>query len=247
MLPLSTSTEISFSYMEPLVYGDYPKIMRLLAKRRIPTFTVEEKKLMKGSFDFIGVNYYTARFGRYLPRKPGAPIAYSSDTFARAVTESKLIHDLIAKAEKDRVLIGPKAQGIDFIYSYPQGLQKLLEFVNQNYQCPTVYITENGITEAKLDKSLKDPHRIQYILQHLYRIKMAMNAHKQFLHVFALTNKAGRLDRKRNPHSSLKMGTNFKVRCLRNSRRVEEFPTQEGREQLGFSHVLLLPTRAIHF
>ncbi|KAM2067190.1 hypothetical protein COP2_044843 [Malus domestica] len=150
-------------YMEPLVYGDYPKIMRLLAKRRIPTFTVEEKKLMKGSFDFIGVNYYTARFGRYLPRKPGAPIAYSSDTFARAVTENK-----------DRVLIGPKAQGIDFIYSYPQGLQKLLEFMNQNYQCPTVYITENGITEAKLDKSLKDPHRIQYILEHLYRIKMAM-------------------------------------------------------------------------
>lgn len=84
--------------MEPLVYGAYPKIMRLLAKQRIPTFTVEEKKLMKGSFDFIGVNYYTSRFGRYLPRKPGAPIAYRSDTFARAVTESKLIHDLIAKA-----------------------------------------------------------------------------------------------------------------------------------------------------
>ncbi|PRQ17089.1 putative beta-glucosidase [Rosa chinensis] len=77
-----------------------------------------------------------------------------------------------------------QAEGSIYIFSYPQGLQKLLEFMKQNYQSPKIYITENGITEAKnvtlgLDVVLKDPHRIECILRHLYRIKMAM---KQVIH-----------------------------------------------------------------
>ena len=31
-----------------------------------------------------------------------------------------------------------------FIYLYPIGLQKILEFVNHKYRKPTIYITENG-------------------------------------------------------------------------------------------------------
>ena len=31
-----------------------------------------------------------------------------------------------------------------YIYLYPIGLQKLLEFVNHKYRKPTIYITENG-------------------------------------------------------------------------------------------------------
>lgn len=46
--------------MHPLVSGDYPKIMKTNAGSRIPTFTKMESDLVKGSFDFIGVNYYTA-------------------------------------------------------------------------------------------------------------------------------------------------------------------------------------------
>lgn len=72
-----------------------------------------------------------------------------------------------------------QADGSIYIFSYPQGLEKLLEFMKQNYQSPKIYISENGITEAKddkqgLDEALKDPHRIQCILRHLYRIKMAI-------------------------------------------------------------------------
>lgn len=72
-----------------------------------------------------------------------------------------------------------QASGSKFLYSYPQGLQKLLEFIKKEYRDPKIYITENGITEERddklgLDEALKDPHRIQYILQHLYQIKMAI-------------------------------------------------------------------------
>ncbi|GAY61377.1 hypothetical protein CUMW_209510 [Citrus unshiu] len=44
----------------PLVYGDYPKIMKQNAGSRLPAFTDHESQQIKGSADFIGViNYYT--------------------------------------------------------------------------------------------------------------------------------------------------------------------------------------------
>lgn len=44
--------------------------MRDLAKERLPTSTEEEKKLIKiGSFDFIGINYYAARYMERMPVK----------------------------------------------------------------------------------------------------------------------------------------------------------------------------------
>lgn len=45
--------------MNPLVYGDYPCSVKTLVGSRLPEFTAKESKLIKGSYDFIGVNYYT--------------------------------------------------------------------------------------------------------------------------------------------------------------------------------------------
>ena len=51
-----------YRFMEPLVFGDYPFIMKALIRDGFPEFTEAEKSLVKGSFDFIGVNYYTSRY-----------------------------------------------------------------------------------------------------------------------------------------------------------------------------------------
>ncbi|KAL0908137.1 hypothetical protein M5K25_022610 [Dendrobium thyrsiflorum] len=45
-------------------FGDYPFSMRALVRDRLPVFTHEEKKKLKNSYDFIGLNYYTSRFVR---------------------------------------------------------------------------------------------------------------------------------------------------------------------------------------
>lgn len=79
-----------FRYMEPLVYGDYPKSMRDLVKDRLPTFTQEEKKLLKGSFDFIGINYYTTRYVKNRPASTAKAVAYRFDSLTLSnLTESK--------------------------------------------------------------------------------------------------------------------------------------------------------------
>lgn len=48
--------------MDPLTTGDYPLSMRLLVGSRLPKFTEEESHSLKGSFDFLGLNYYTANY-----------------------------------------------------------------------------------------------------------------------------------------------------------------------------------------
>jgi len=41
-----------------LVYGDYPDVMKKYLGSRLPAFTNFESNLVKGSFDFLGLNYY---------------------------------------------------------------------------------------------------------------------------------------------------------------------------------------------
>ncbi|KAG2397803.1 Beta-glucosidase 13 [Vigna angularis] len=53
---------IATRFMDPLTRGDYPESMRSLVKSRLPKFTKEQSKLLINSFDFLGINYYTANF-----------------------------------------------------------------------------------------------------------------------------------------------------------------------------------------
>jgi beta-glucosidase len=45
-------------FMYPLVYGDYPPVMRSRAGSRLPGLTMEQSKKVSGSFDFVGFNHY---------------------------------------------------------------------------------------------------------------------------------------------------------------------------------------------
>ena len=78
--------------MEPLVRGQYPISMRRLVKDRLPVFTAKEKKLVKGSFDFIGINYYTSRYAKHIPVNPqAAPVSYLVDQQVNSTGNLKLI------------------------------------------------------------------------------------------------------------------------------------------------------------
>jgi beta-glucosidase/6-phospho-beta-glucosidase/beta-galactosidase len=50
-------------YYDPIVFGKYPDEMTaLVTDGRLPKFTDEEIKMVKGSYDYIGFNSYTSRF-----------------------------------------------------------------------------------------------------------------------------------------------------------------------------------------
>lgn len=109
-----------FRFMEPLVYGSYPEIMRRLVKDRLPHFTKEEEKMINGSLGFVGINYYSTRYGRNVPAKPQGPISYSDDLLALALITSKFhnILMLLLLCVHGRVIVTTKVKLIGIFKSY---------------------------------------------------------------------------------------------------------------------------------
>jgi len=68
--------------MDPLANGDYPKTMRALVRSRLPKFTKEQSKQVKGSFDFVGVNYYSSCYVSDAPQLSNANSSYLTDSLS---------------------------------------------------------------------------------------------------------------------------------------------------------------------
>ena len=47
-------------FVEPLIYGKYPPVMRERLGDRLPQFTAAEQEELRGSADFLGLNYYSS-------------------------------------------------------------------------------------------------------------------------------------------------------------------------------------------
>jgi len=71
--------------MEPLTSGKYPKSMRTLVGKRLPKFSNKEAKLLAGSMDFLGLNYYTTNYATNAS-KSNKP-SYTTDSNVHALSE----------------------------------------------------------------------------------------------------------------------------------------------------------------
>ncbi|GMY16390.1 beta-glucosidase 12-like isoform X1 [Fagus crenata] len=154
-------------FMDPLTNGDYPHSMRSLVGDRLPKFTEEQSKLVNGSFDFLGLNYYTANYAAY------SPIHFNPEK-ASYLTDSRAN----LSTQRNGIPIGPKAAS-DWLYVYPRGIRDLLLYTKKKYHNPLIYITENGIDEfndasLSLEEALADNHRIDYYYRHLYYLHRAI-------------------------------------------------------------------------
>ncbi|KAF5471272.1 hypothetical protein F2P56_011716, partial [Juglans regia] len=120
-------------FMDPLTNGDYPHSMRTLVGRRLPKFTEEQSELVKGSYDFIGMNYYTANYAAFAPSYNYVNKSYTTDSLVNQTYE------------RNGVLIGPQAAS-SWLHVVPSGIRDLLKYTKEKYYNPQIYITENGYT-----------------------------------------------------------------------------------------------------
>ncbi|CAI0414979.1 unnamed protein product [Linum tenue] len=140
-------------FMDPLATGNYPRSMRAIMKKQLPKFSKEESKMLKGSFDFVGLNYYTTFYVSNAP--PSNPLFSSSTTDSRTN----------ASPVKNGVPIGPKG-GLSWQYIYPKGIRDVVLYTKKKYNNPLIYITENGMGEVNnetlsLTEALNDTLRVQ--------------------------------------------------------------------------------------
>ncbi|CAN0912173.1 Beta-glucosidase 24 [Linum grandiflorum] len=154
-------------YMDPITYGYYPRTMVDLLGSRLPKFTLEESRLLRKSYDFIGINYYTSYFVKNNDDFDHAHLRYATD------------HHGITTPDRDGVYIGPHL-GSYWQYLYPDGLRELLEYTKEKYDDPVIYITENGLSEKDnatqtLAEALNDKMRIDFYNSHLTSLLQAIN------------------------------------------------------------------------
>ncbi|KAM1148869.1 hypothetical protein ACFX2B_029227 [Malus domestica] len=153
-------------FMDPITRGDYPYSMQGLVRERLPKFTDEESKMLIGSFDFIGLNYYSARYAADVPKNYSEPASYLYDPHVTLLTEL------------DGVPIGPQAAS-NWLYVYPKGIHDFVLYTKNKYGDPIIYITENGIDEVNnstlsLEDALHDTNRTDYYNHHLCYLQAAI-------------------------------------------------------------------------
>src|SRR4051812_11784378 len=68
--------------MDPISTGDYPFTMRAIAGDRVPKFTPQQSKLLKGSYDFLGLNYYTTQYARSISLLTKVNVTFDDDVHA---------------------------------------------------------------------------------------------------------------------------------------------------------------------
>lgn len=151
-------------YMDPLTNGEYPASMRKLVGERLPEFTKEESEMIKGSYDFLGLNYYTARYAKDDP----------DSTPMLSFTDSRL--EQLEK--RGDVPIGDLHGS--WIYLVPDGLRELLTYTKMKYNDPKIYITENGTAqldhdELSKEEAIADDERIDYMTLHLAELRAAID------------------------------------------------------------------------
>ncbi|KAJ8982300.1 hypothetical protein NQ317_001160 [Molorchus minor] len=137
--------------MSPIIEGDYPELIKTvvaqnseeegLSKSRLPDFTDEEKAMMKGSYDFVALNYYTS-----YQCTPGGDWSSKISSFYRDIK--------VDCSQPD-----DWEPGSGWLRYTPWGMQKILNYIKDRYGNPPVIITENGYSDGG---ELKDEARVKY-------------------------------------------------------------------------------------
>ncbi|KAI5753327.1 hypothetical protein M8J77_025924 [Diaphorina citri] len=144
--------------------GDYPPIVRQIvdqnsakegrARSRLPRFTEEEIKALKGSFDFFALNHYTSIL-----------IANNNHT---SNAPPSIINDRAATFSQDPNWPSSNSPWLKVV---PDGFRALLNWIKKEYNNPPVFITENGFSD---DGRLDDEGRIDYYAKYLTAMQKAL-------------------------------------------------------------------------
>ncbi|XP_055814438.1 furcatin hydrolase-like [Solanum dulcamara] len=164
----ATQRAIDFSlgwFIHPLTYGDYPEIMCKIVGNRLPKFTTEQAEIVKGSSNFMGLNYYTTMYAANINVTPNKEnISYLSD------------FQVNQTVERNGKLIG-EPTGSRVFHVVPRGILEVLVYIKEKYNNPKIYITENGMSDANertVEKGVNDFQRVDFLRRHLLALKAAL-------------------------------------------------------------------------
>lgn len=145
--------------------GDYPDVMKQRISNisceenypssRLPALSEQEVKLIRGTFDFLGLNHYTTRLVADYAYPNTYPTSRKKDIGVKLTSD--------AQWKTSPVL--------SWLKVVPWGLRKLLVWIKKEYNNPLVYITENGYADKG---DIDDKDRIKYLKDYMKSILQAI-------------------------------------------------------------------------
>lgn len=144
-------------FTDPVVFGDYPAVMRERLGARLPHFSPEDQARLKGSVDFLGLNHYTTHFASATP--PSAHTIAPEDGNGGMAADQGVY--LSADPSWHRTAMG--------WFVVPWGFRKMLNWVHQRYPNLPIYVTENGCANPlpEEENSQCDQFRVAFLQAYL--------------------------------------------------------------------------------
>ncbi|GAB1603191.1 cytosolic beta-glucosidase-like [Argonauta hians] len=154
------AAELAFQFMlgwfaHPIFCdGDYPSLMKDkillhsqqegLKNSRLPQFSEEEKKFIKGTSDMFGLNFYTGKLAEPQPKDYEPP---------------QLCEDLGKMVNFSNDPQWKRAVSF-WLYVVPNGVRKLLNRIQQEYGGQEVFMMETGFSDD--GSTTEDEDRVEY-------------------------------------------------------------------------------------
>ncbi|GAB3479068.1 GH1 family beta-glucosidase [Marinomonas epiphytica] len=137
-------------FIEPIIKGTYPKLLKHLPEAYQPRVLPGDMEIIAQPIDFLGMNYYTCNHN-----------AYDADNLFKDVKNSE---------EVEYTDIGWEIA--------PHAFEDLLINLNKQFDLPPMIITENGAACADtiVNGEINDEQRVRYLQGHINAVHNAIEA-----------------------------------------------------------------------
>eukprot|EP01039_Chlorochromonas_danica_P006818 gene6818-7531_t len=189
-------------FLDPLVLGNYPVIMRERVGSRLPAFTeAEQSRFLAHPLDFLAFNHYSSSyfFPRSLQSVPRHRLVVNITEQEEGLQWGGWEADqdnLESVYDRMGLPIGPPGAS-PWLHSVPWGLYNALLYISRRYSTAflgkggpsnlPIYITENGFDVPDEDirplpEVLNDPARVAYLQSYLAAVQRAVEENIVTLH-----------------------------------------------------------------
>ncbi|MBO6524942.1 MAG: beta-glucosidase [Balneolaceae bacterium] len=143
-------------FADPVYFGDYPQVMKDRIGNKLPDFTPEQKKLLKGSSDFFGLNHYTTMYAANKNGTEDKTDVHGNGGISEDQDVSLSVDDRWKLTKMNWAVV-------------PWGCKKLLHWISDRYDNPDIYITENGCAfdDKVVEGQIDDSDRVEYFSTYL--------------------------------------------------------------------------------
>jgi beta-galactosidase len=157
-------------FADPIYLNGYPEVMHERVGERMPKFTDGDLALIKGSSDFCGLNHYTGMYAAE-PSKEGR-IAVGAPSGNGGMAEDQRV-----ELSEDPTW---RKTGMNWNI-LPWGCRNMLKWIDERYDHPPIYLTENGYASSEEDDlsvAMQDDGRIEMVGSYLEACHQSINEDK---------------------------------------------------------------------